>query len=592
MSEARQSGPQQPETRSTGAAGCMQFPLTAAQWYCRKCMLLTWIAIGLIVIPTLNLMGLMHIETVNHLGRYLCFAIAAVSLDLLWGYGGMLCLCQFLFFSLGGYAMGMYLAHHGGPEGIIDAMNWGKIPGCLFYLYPGGVGESQSEWTVPIFWKPFWSLWSTIILGLLIPGLVAGVIGFFVFRSRVRGVFFAVLTQAIVVGVGLVFGMNNMYLCGTNGMNRFERIVLSSREQIEIRLDEKKLQQQGLTEQAVRDAVDAQRQVIQAAYQDQVQQRRQHLAARNADPDAVLVDPEPIAISGDNRRIVLTVARSLHVSEARNSLEAAEIGTDSKTRLGAVADIDIVGYQVTESRVKLALYFLTALCLTAVYCLCRLAMNSRFGRVLVAIRDNESRLRFAGYQPFVFKTVVFAVSGMIAGLAGMLYTPQARIFTPSYLEPGWSIMVVIWVAMGGRGTLAGPFFGALAVNYGRDYLSSESADAWPVVLGSLFAITTLMFPQGLMGLWRFGTTFRFARGEAASATMPVAGGTTQRQPIWIAIAVLGTAIGLYTAARLGMYARPYGNGLMAQNGANVVVGLLLVFVAGCAALQLPASIGL
>jgi len=556
-------------------------------------MLLTWITIGLIVIPALNLMGWMHIETVNHLGRYLCFAIAAVSLDLLWGYGGMLCLCQFLFFSLGGYAMGMYLAHHGGPEGIIDALNWGKIPGCLFYLYPGGVGESQSEWTVPVFWKPFWSLWSTILLGLLIPGLVAGVIGFFVFRSRVRGVFFAVLTQAIVVGVGLVFGMNNMYLCGTNGMNRFERIVLSSREQIEIRLDEQKLQQHGLTAQAVQSAVESQRQMIQAAYRDQIQKRREQLSAKNGDPDSVLVDADPVAISSDGPRILLTLARSVHVSKTLNSLQAVQVGSPSKTRLSAVAEIDIVGYQVTESQVKLSLYILTALSLTVVYCLCRLAMNSRFGRVLIAVRDNESRLRFAGYQPYVFKTVVFAVSGMIAGLAGMLYTPQARIFTPAYLEPGWSIMVVIWVAMGGRATLAGPVFGALAVNYGRDYLSSESADAWPVVLGSLFVLTTLMFPQGLMGLWRYCTTLRIAPDTSHASQASAAQQPLKRQPAWIAMAVLGMVIGLYTAVRLWIYARPSGSGLMAQdNGADVVLGLLLVFIAGCGALHLPASLGL
>jgi len=595
MSEARQSTSPQSESGSGRFADYVQLPLSAVQWYGRKCMLLTWIAIGLIVIPTLHLTGQMDIETVNQLGRYLCFAIAAVSLDLLWGYGGMLCLCQFLFFSLGGYAMGMYLAHHGGPEGIIDAMNWGKIPGCLFYLYPGAVGESQSEWTVPIFWKPFWSLWSTILLGLLIPGLVAGVIGFFVFRSRVRGVFFAVLTQAIVVGIGLVFGMNNMYLCGTNGMNRFERIVLGSREKIEIRINEDQLRERGLTAQAVRDAVDAHRQVIESAYQDQVRKRREQLVSQDGDPDAVHAAADVIAISGDNQRIVLTVARSVHVSGTRSGLESVEIGGPPATRLGSVADIDIVGYQVTEPRVKLALYLLTALSLTAVYCLCRLAMGSRFGRVLVAIRDNESRLRFAGYQPYVFKTVVFAASGMIAGLAGMLYTPQTRIFTPTYLEPGWSIMVVIWVAMGGRGTLAGPVFGALAVNYGRDFLSSESADAWPVVLGSLFAITTLMFPQGLMGLWRFGTTFRltFTQPHSQPGTTSIDGNTSKRQPVWISVAVLGAVIGVYTAARLWSYARPFGDGLMAHNnGEDVVVGLLLVFIAGCGVLQLLASIGL
>ena len=129
----------------------------------------------------------------------MAFAIVAVSLDLIWGYAGLLCLCQAFFFCLGGYAMGMYLAHHGGPEGIIDHNGW-KLPACLYVVYPYKVGESPGDALVPWFWKPFWSLWSTLILGLLIPGFVAGLIGFFVFRSRVRGVFFAVLTQAITLG--------------------------------------------------------------------------------------------------------------------------------------------------------------------------------------------------------------------------------------------------------------------------------------------------------------------------------------------------------------------------------------------------------
>ena len=151
---------------------------------------------------------MIDIETVNKLGRFLCFAIVALSLDLIWGYGGMLCLCQFLFFALGGYAMGMYLAHHGGPEGIIGANGWGKVPACLYVVYPYGVGEQPADAVVPWFWKPFWNLNTTLLLGLLIPGVVAAILGFSVFRSRVRGVFFAVLTQAVVLAFWLVFSMN------------------------------------------------------------------------------------------------------------------------------------------------------------------------------------------------------------------------------------------------------------------------------------------------------------------------------------------------------------------------------------------------
>ena len=171
---------------------------------------------GLIVIPLLYYTGLITIGTVNMLGRYMAFAIVAVGLDLIWGYTGILSLCQAFFFALGGYAMGMYLAHHGGPEGIIDANGW-KIPACLYVVYPYKVGEAPADALVPWFWKPFYTLPLTTILGLLIPGLAALAIGYFGFRSRVRGVYFAILTQAITVAGWLVFCMNNMKLCGTNG---------------------------------------------------------------------------------------------------------------------------------------------------------------------------------------------------------------------------------------------------------------------------------------------------------------------------------------------------------------------------------------
>ena len=181
------------------------------------------------------------IVSVNLLGQYLAFAIVAVSLDLVWGYAGLLCLCQALFFCLGGYAMGMYLAHHGGPEGIIDHNGW-KLPACLYVVYPYKVGEQPSDALVPWFWKPLWSLWSTLILGVLIPGAVAGVIGFFVFRSRVRGVFFAVLTQAITLAAWLIFTLNDIKCGGTNGLTRFDRVILGSQEKVQVQVDPKRLE--------------------------------------------------------------------------------------------------------------------------------------------------------------------------------------------------------------------------------------------------------------------------------------------------------------------------------------------------------------
>ena len=356
-------------------------------------------------IPFLYFAGLVSIETVNMLGRYLALALVAISLDLIWGYTGMLCLCQSFFFSLGGYAMGMYLAHHGGPEGIVDKLGW-KLPACLYVVYPYKVGQLPNDALTPWFWKPFYWLPSTFVLGLFIPGLVALVIGFFVFRSRVRGVFFAVLSQAITLAAWLLFCMNNMKLCGTNGLTRFDKIA---------------------------------------------------------------------------------------------------------------------GYQLSAPSTRLALYLITLSLLVVVYWLCLFIIRSRLGRVLIAIRDDETRLRFAGYQPYVFKMFVFSLSAMIAGLGGMLYAPQMGIFTPTNMEVKESILVVVWVAVGGRGTLSGAIAGTLLVNLLYNLLTSRqeffwflkdqipdgiyakliwSPDYWPFVLGALFIMIVLYFPDGVTSLWR------------------------------------------------------------------------------------------
>lgn len=348
--------------------------------------------IGLVMIPLFYYTGIITIGTVNMLGRYMAFAIVAVGLDLIWGYTGILSLCQSFFFALGGYAMGMYLAHHGGPEGIVDANNW-KIPACLYVVYPYRVGEVPGDALVPWFWKPFYTLPVTTILGLLIPGLAALAVGYVGFRSRVRGVYFAILTQAITVAGWLVFCMNNMKLCGTNGLTRFDRIA---------------------------------------------------------------------------------------------------------------------GFKLANPNVKVSLYILTLLSLVGVYALCRYVVKSRLGRVLIAIRDDETTLRFSGYKPYIYKLFAFVLAGMIAGLGGMLYAPQMGIFTPTNMQASASILVVVWVAVGGRGALSGAILGALAVNLLYNFFTSEKnfflfvwkAEYWQFILGGLFIGVVLVFPGGLIELWR------------------------------------------------------------------------------------------
>ncbi len=346
--------------------------------------------IGVVIVPSGYFAGLISIETVNMLGRYMAFAIMALGLDLIWGYTGILSLCQAFFFSLGGYAMGMYLAHHGGPEGIIDATGW-KLPACLYVVYPYKVGEAPGDALVPWFWKPFYTLPATVLLALLIPGGAALLIGYFGFRSRVRGVYFAILTQAITVASWLVFCMNNMKLCGTNGLTRFDKIA---------------------------------------------------------------------------------------------------------------------GFQLTHNSVKLGLYGTTLAALIGSYFLCRYIVNSRLGRVLVAIRDDESTLRFCGYHAYRYKLFAFTIAGMLAGLGGMLYAPQMGIFTPANMEASVSIMVVVWVAVGGRGTLSGAIVGALATNLLYNFFTSQhdfilftwKAEYWQFLLGGLFIGVVLVFPNGLVGL--------------------------------------------------------------------------------------------
>ena len=258
--------------------------------------------LALFGVPGLYWHGNIQIETVTMLGRFLAFAIVAISLDLLWGYTGILCLCQSLFFALGGYAMGMYLAMHGPLD--MD----GTIPRCLYV-----VSSQVHGMTLPWFWQPFKYLSATLLLGLLVPGIFGLIIGYPGFASRVRGVYFSILTIAVTLAAWLVFCMNNMRLCGTNGLTNF---------------------------------------------------------------------------------------------------------------------VTVAGFDLTNANVKLGLFVITLLAVGVVYVLSHWITTSRLGRVLIAIRDNETRLRFSGYKPHHFKVFIFVLAAMIGGLGGMLYAPQAGHIYP------------------------------------------------------------------------------------------------------------------------------------------------------------------
>jgi urea transport system permease protein len=350
-------------------------------------------AFFLIVMPLLNVLpaedSWLHLSDfrLNQFGKFLCFAILALGLDLTWGYCGVLSLGQGVFFGFGAYCMGMYLALQIGKESVYGS----ELPDFMVWTQ---VKE------LPLFWYPFKSFWGGFLGAILVPVIFATIFGFLAFRSRIKGVYFAIITQALAFAAWLVFNRNETRLGGTNGLTDFKQVL---------------------------------------------------------------------------------------------------------------------GFRLSDPSTQLGLYILTVLALIASYLLCRWIVASRAGKVLIAIRDSESRVTFSGYTPWVYKLFVFVVAAGLAGLAGMLYVPQVGIITPAQIGVLPSLEVVIWVAVGGRGTLIGAVLGAVVVNFGRSVLTNYFPEAWPFILGGLFVVVVTMFPDGLVGIIR-----KFFAGgpPAAGLAMP------------------------------------------------------------------------
>lgn len=353
--------------------------------------------IFLVVLPLLNVLpaeeSWMHLSDfrLNQFGKFLAFAILALGLDLIWGYCGVLSLGQGVFFGLGAYCMGMYLALQIGSESVYGS----ELPDFMVWTQ---VKE------LPLFWYPFKSFWGGFFGAILVPVLFATLFGFLAFRSRIKGVYFAIITQALAFAAWLVFNRNETRLGGTNGLTDFKQLI---------------------------------------------------------------------------------------------------------------------GFRLSDPSTQRGLYLVTVLALGAAYLLCRYIVASRAGKVLIAIRDSESRVTFSGYTPWMYKLFVFVVAAGLAGLAGMLYVPQVGIITPAQIGVLPSLEVVIWVAVGGRGTLIGAIVGAVAVNYGRSVLTNYFPEAWPFILGGLFVIVVTMFPDGLIGMIRKLT----ARKEPPAPLVKAEGGT-------------------------------------------------------------------
>jgi urea transport system permease protein len=302
------------------------------------------------------------------IGKLTCYAIVAVAMDLAWGYAGILSLCHGLFFALGGYAMGMYLMRSIGTEGNYRS----NLPDFMVFL----------DWkALPWYWYGFESFPFAAAMALVVPGAVAWVFGYFAFRSRISGVYFSIVTQALTYAAMLLFFRNATGFGGNNGLTDFKRIL---------------------------------------------------------------------------------------------------------------------GYSLREPTTKAALCATSAAGLAVAFGICRYIVRSRAGRVLTAMRDVEAKVRFCGYDPVAYKLFAWTVSAVLCGVAGALYVPQVGIINPSEMQPSSSVEIAIWVAVGGRGTLAGAMLGAFVVNGAKSWLTAAFPTAWLYVLGVLFVAVTLLLPGGLV----------------------------------------------------------------------------------------------
>ncbi|HVI90467.1 MAG TPA: urea ABC transporter permease subunit UrtC [Dongiaceae bacterium] len=325
---------------------------------------------------------------VSLFGKYLCYALLALSVDLVWGYAGILSLGHGAFFALGGYAMGMYLMRQIGTRGVYGDP---VLPDFMVFL----------NWhDLPWYWYGFSQFAFAVAMMALVPGLLAFVFGYLAFRSRVSGVYLSIITQALTYALMLAFFRNDMGFGGNNGLTDFK---------------------------------------------------------------------------------------------------------------------DILGANLQSDGTHAVLMLASAVLLCVFYLLCRLLIRSRFGKVLVAVRDAESRTRFLGYRVERYKLTVFVFSAVTAGFAGALYVPQIGIINPSEFAPANSIEAVIWVAVGGRGSLVGAVIGAILVNFAKTVFTGAFPELWLFALGGLFILVTLFLPRGLVGLWaqvhgRF-TRYREAKRE-------------------------------------------------------------------------------
>lgn len=347
------------------------------------CIIVVLSVIGLVVLPCLNAFvppdSFFHVSdfSINLYGKYLTYAVLALGIDLLWGYTGLLSLGQCLFFSLGGYCLGMHLMLMIGKLGQYKA----DIPDFMVFLeFPAKYPETGG---LPPHWIPFKSFWFASAAIIWVPALVALVFGYLAFRSRIKGVYFSILSQALTYAACLMFFRNDFTFGGNNGLTDFKFIL---------------------------------------------------------------------------------------------------------------------GYDINSSATKRWLYVASGVLLLGTYLVCRWLTSTKFGLIQRAIRDSENRVLFSGYATSQYKLFVFVLCAVISALGGALFVPQVGIINPSEMAPEKSLEAVVWVAVGGRGTLVGPILGALSVNWLKSFATHKAPEYWLYILGGLFIVVVLLMPKGIVGI--------------------------------------------------------------------------------------------
>jgi ABC-type branched-subunit amino acid transport system permease subunit len=477
----------------------------------------------LVVLPALNAFtpagSALHISsfTINLYGKYLCYAILAISVDLLWGYTGLLSLGQCLFFALGGYAWGMYLMLLIGRLGQYRS----NLPDFMVFLgYP----------QLPEDWVPFRHLWFAVAAVVCVPALVALVFGYLAFRSRIRGVYFSILTQALTYAACLMFFRNDFTFGGNNGLTDFKFMLGSPA------LTAADIRDPAAFAGKLKDGSDAVSKFVWSQLSTNSQQAVVGLAA--GQPAGPL---EP-ALLGDINTLIASQplydkTRFAGITVPAKCQELIAVGADlpdaqmlQLNRMllqaaypGVLAARSFLGYAVNTPATQRALYICTVLLLLATYGLCKWLTATKFGKVQRAIRDSENRVLFSGYATANFKLFVFVLAAIIAGLAGALYVPQVGIINPSDMATDKSLEAVVWVAVGGRGTLIGPVLGAFVINAMKSWATRAYPDLWLLFLGAMFILVTLFMPKGIVGLpAQLGALRRkfFARKSAPAEPVP------------------------------------------------------------------------